>query len=135
MGPVLVRSHVCPQNPTSTKTRIKTLFAFAYKLGPVLHRTQLPLKQGLRLGGQVSFQSFVPKHRTQLPLKQGLRQYFISWLYCSSTTQNPTSTPPAIAWACALVGQVKQGLRQLPILRLCYTTHRTQIPRLNACNL
>ena len=83
-----VNSLTLPQNPTSSKTRIKTphsrkLWSRLWSL-----RTQLPVKQGLRLCA-CDPSVFNKSLRTQLPVKQGLRHFrsIIVPLYISTSSE------------------------------------------------
>ena len=113
------------QNPTSTKTRIKTCFFLLETIRKLKLRTQLPLKQGLRQLLLCKIWSSLASLRTQLPLKQGLRQQNKITYTSGQSTQNPTSTKTRIKtfnlWSClALFSSLrtqlplKQGLRPWP---------------------
>ena len=92
------------QNPTSTKTRIKTPPLQDYNSSMTLLRTQLPLKQGLRPPTVVPLSSTI---NTQNPTstKTRIKTLRFSVLIENMDTQNPTSTKTRIKTAngCAIV--------------------------------
>ena len=114
---------VLTQNPTSTKTRIKTYSET--KVLPLLKTSQNPTSTKTRIKTQVQimYKRYECRLRTQLPLKQGLRHlkcvklclfFFISQNPTSTKTRIKTKAPRLFDAQCSSLRTqlpLKQGLR------------------------
>ena len=113
--PVQVAGFLRTQNPTSTKTRIKTTLALG---AGFLRTSQNPTSTKTRIKTAALMAEKRTKRslRTQLPLKQGLRQLLSAALLLEVSTQNPTSTKTRIK---TLI---------IYLISLLLETLRTQLP-------